>query len=80
MGDTRDTKNDWSFLEVWADPTAFPPYVLTLVGMKSGSFVVFDPAAKNAKVFEGRTYEQARNFLLEDEYTLVQGRVSEADT
>lgn len=39
--------------------------------------MIFDPKEKDKIVFRSETYEEAKLWLLEDEYTLVDGRMSE---
>ncbi len=72
-------KNNWNFLEVWVDPMQSPPYLLMLLGDKSGHCQIFDPA-KQYKLVKGcESYAQAQLWLLEDEYEPLEGRLSEAE-
>jgi hypothetical protein len=68
--------------EVWADEGHEIPYVLILVpsgsnyrlGASSGDddgYAIFDPKENDRRVFIGSTYEEAKLWLLEDEFTLV---------
>ena len=59
---------DW--YEVWADEGHSVPYLL-LLRRAAEAFEVFDPAERNKKVFDSRSYEEARKRLLEDEFVLV---------
>lgn len=56
--------------EVWADESAEIPYVLVLC-LRGEAAEVLDPGAGNTVVFSGKTYEEAKMWLLEDEYVLV---------
>lgn len=68
-------ESQWSFLEVWIDPMLSPPYMLLLLGNAAGSCHVYDPAERYKVVFSSGTYEEAQNWLLEDEYEPIEGRV-----
>ena len=59
---------DW--FEVWADEGPAIPYLLLLRPV-GGGFEVLDPAQGNRRAFESSSYEDARNWLLEDEYVIV---------
>lgn len=72
-------ESDWNFAEVWIDPFLSPPYLLLLLGDPSGSCRVYDPADGYKIVFTGANYEEAENWLLEDEYEPVEGRLSAQD-
>ncbi len=67
--------DNWEFTELWIDPTAFPPYILILLGDKSGNSCVYDPAQNYQVVFSSCTYEEAKLWLLEDEYERVDRRI-----
>ena len=67
---------DW--YEVWADDSSDPPYILLLCATGS-AFRVLDPREGNRVVFEDSSLEKARNFLMEDEYTMVDGRMRAED-
>jgi hypothetical protein len=71
----HDLANDWKFTELWIDPTASPPYVLILLSDDSGYSQVYDPAQNYQVVFSSSTYEEAKLWLLEDEYERVDGRL-----
>lgn len=61
-------KTNW--YEVWADEGLPVPYVL-LLRPTERTFEILDPAQGNKKAFEAPNYEEARMWLLEDEYVLV---------
>ncbi|MGV0023799.1 hypothetical protein [Phormidesmis priestleyi] len=69
-------KRDWSFIEVWIDPMLSPPYVLLLLGDRSGNCRIHDPAESYKVVFTSATYDEAQTWLLEDEYEPIEGRLS----
>lgn len=66
--------HDWRALEAWVDPTASPPYVLMLLLDASGRWQVVDPAQGYRTLFSTPSYEEARDWVLEDEYEAVRGR------
>ena len=61
-------KTNW--YEVWADEGTPVPYLLVLRPAEH-AFEILDPGAGNEKVFEAPSYDDARIWLLEDEYVLV---------
>jgi len=68
-------KEPW--FEVWIDDSITPPYVL-LVGLDSkqlDSVMVYDPNKNYSVIHQGENYEETRLWLLEDEYTRVEGRI-----
>lgn len=72
-------KHDWDFLEVWIDPMLSPPYLLLLLGDKAGRYQIHDPAHGYKVVFSSTDYDEAQNWLLEDEYEPVEGRLSASE-
>jgi hypothetical protein len=56
--------------EVWADEGHDVPYLLLMRPCESG-FEILDPKEANGKVFEATTYDEARLWLLEDEFSRV---------
>lgn len=65
----------WNFLELWVDPMLFPPKILMLIVDQDGSCRIFSPGANYKLVVAHSNYEAAREWLLEDEYERVQGKV-----
>jgi hypothetical protein len=53
-----------------------PPYILLLLDDSSGHCHVLDPAKAYKVVFTGANYDEAQNWLLEDEYEPIEGRLS----
>jgi hypothetical protein len=66
--------DNWSVTELWVDPTASPPYVLILLADDRGNSCIYDPAKNYEAVFSS-TYQEARLWLLEDEYERVEGQL-----
>ena len=66
--------NGW--FEVWADETADPPYVLLVrPAPDAGEVEVLDPSKEYTVVHTAASYEDAKLWLLEDEFLCVHGRV-----
>jgi hypothetical protein len=63
--------------EVWADETHDTPYILLLHPSKTetGKFCIVDPKEDNRIVNTLSDYDSAKLWLLEDEFTLVKGRM-----
>jgi len=72
---TLDVANNWQFIELWVDTTAVPPYVLILLGDSEGNCCIYDPTQGYKIVFSSSSYSEAKLWLLEDEYSLIQGRL-----
>ena len=72
-------QNNWSFLEVWVDPMQSPPYVLMLLGDRSGSCNVLDPNDSYRVIKNCSNYREAQLWLLEDEYEPLEGRLAGID-
>ncbi|MDT9199369.1 hypothetical protein H4N54_03930 [Limnospira fusiformis KN01] len=72
-------KDNWNFLEVWVDPMQSPPYILLLLSDKMNSWSVLDPAEGYGLVKVFPNYEEAENWLLEDEYEPLEGRLSSSE-
>lgn len=67
-----------SWYEVWADDGLDPPYVLILIPRHEGKVDVFDP--KEGRVaLEAANHDEAKLWLLEEEYTRVEGRMDVSD-
>jgi hypothetical protein len=60
--------------EVWGNDSLDPPYVLVL-RLVEQRYVVTDPKEGNRTAFESQSYDEAKMWLLEDEYVLVRGRM-----
>jgi hypothetical protein len=56
--------------EVWADEGHNVPYLL-LLRPSGARFEVLDPAEENRLVFVASSYEEARLWLLEDEFVCI---------
>lgn len=67
--------DDWDITELWIDPTASPPYVLVLLADKVGNCCVYDPTRNYESIFTSSTYQEAKLWLLEDEYERVEGQM-----
>lgn len=59
-----------SWYEVWADEAQAVPYLLLLRPCDAG-FEVLDPAEGSRRVFLASNYNEARIWLLEDEFVQV---------
>lgn len=59
-----------SWYEIWADEGQAVPYVVILRPSTNG-FEVLDPVEQNSRIHEASTYDDARMWLLEDEFVLV---------
>jgi len=64
-----------NWYEVWTDEGIDIPYVLILIAKDDEIFQVCDPKEDNNICFQSKNYEDAKLWLLEDEYTLVEGRM-----
>ncbi len=67
--------DNWHSLEVWVDPTTTPPYILLLLEDTTGQWRIFDPTKEFTLLFSHPSYEEAKFWLLEDEYECVRGRL-----
>ena len=72
-------KDNWSLLEVWVDPMQSPPYILLLLGDQAGNCYIFDPAENYRLIKNCKSYEEAKLWLLEDEYEPLEGRLLGAE-
>ncbi|NEP83035.1 MAG: hypothetical protein F6K39_35790 [Okeania sp. SIO3B3] len=70
---------EWEFAEIWVDPYLSPPYILMLVKDHSGKFSIYNLAESYRTIFAGDTYEEAKMWLLEDEYERVTGRLCQPE-
>ena len=60
--------------EVWADEGLSPPYLLILQCKSNGSLEIYDPLEAEV-AFRPDNYDEATDWLVADEYTLVRGRM-----
>jgi hypothetical protein len=71
------SKDKW--FEVWFDEGSdlLPTYLLIVTpdAGNPGLVVVYDPLENNRIVYKGRTYEETSDWLAEDEYSLITGRM-----
>jgi hypothetical protein len=67
----------YEWYEVWADETHDTPYLLFLCPSpkEQGQYLILDPKEDNRVVDVLPDYDSARLWLLEDEFTLVRGRM-----
>lgn len=67
--------------EVWADESLATPYILLVVSDEriAGGVIVLDPREGLKVVHTAPSYEIAKDWLLEDEYTRVEGRMERDD-
>jgi hypothetical protein len=64
--------------EAWSDESFDVPYILIMGQLKNGGeIMIFDPKEDNKIVFRSNSYDEAKLWLLEDEYTMVDGRMTE---
>lgn len=63
--------------EVWSDESFDIPYILILGQFADKTEIIVMDPKDNAIVFQSSDYNKARLWLLEDEYTLVDGRMIE---
>ncbi len=75
LSPAQDLANNWQFTELWIDPTAIPPYVLILLGDSEGNCCIYDPTESYKIAFASSSYEEAKLWLLEDEYERIEGRL-----
>ncbi len=68
-------KDNWDFLEVWVDPMQSPPYLLMLMRDMKGECRVLDPVKNYKVVLTTSSYEEARLWLLEDEFEPINGKL-----
>ncbi|MBA3246783.1 MAG: hypothetical protein H0T63_01715 [Pyrinomonadaceae bacterium] len=65
------------WFEVWftEGTDIIPGYLLIVTPDESRTgCIVIDPQQNQNIIFRGRDYEETKNWLLEDEYSLVRGR------
>jgi hypothetical protein len=65
----------WKFLELWVDPVLFPPKILMLLGNQDGTCHIFNPSSNYKLVVSYSNYQEAKEWLIEDEYERFQGKL-----
>lgn len=65
----------WKFLELWGDLVLSPPKTLMLVGNQDGTCHIFNPASDYKLVVTRPNYQNAPEWLFEDEYGRVEGQL-----
>ncbi|MCC6999737.1 MAG: hypothetical protein IT370_34360 [Deltaproteobacteria bacterium] len=66
-----------AWFEVWADDGQSPPYVLIVRDAGGGRVEILDPKQDNEVAHTAASYQEACDWLCEDEYTLVTGRMTD---
>ena len=70
-------KDKW--FEIWYSEgeDIIPTYLLVVTPNPENlsRILIIDPAEKGKVVYEGKDYEDATDWLVEDEYSLVNGRI-----
>ncbi|MDQ3711414.1 MAG: hypothetical protein M3388_04265 [Acidobacteriota bacterium] len=70
---------DDKWFEIWyADGIEYIPSHLLIITPKPenrSSIIVIDPYLSNKIIYEGKDYEDVSDWLVEDEYSLVSGRI-----
>jgi len=63
--------------EIWSDESLATPYFLLVMPDEQmlGGVIVLDPREGLQVVHAAPSYEKAKDWLLEDEYTRVEGRM-----
>ena len=65
---------DW--YETWVDESPDTPYVLFPDPQRQGGILIVDPREANKVVFQAADYESGKLWLLEDEFTRIEGRMT----
>ncbi len=73
----QNLADNWAFTDLWVDPTASPPYVLILLRDAQGRSCIYDPTENDQVVFSSDSYDEAKLWLLEDEYERVEERLTD---
>ncbi|MEM8639006.1 MAG: hypothetical protein AAGG51_09355 [Cyanobacteria bacterium P01_G01_bin.54] len=71
---------NWDVTEFWIDPTVSPPYILIVLSHASGKTQIYDPAGEYQVIFASQTYQDAKLWLLEDEYECIAQRRRDPQT
>lgn len=69
------SEQKWVFIEAWADVGLDIPYILLLICKSETSYQIIDPREQNRVLFSTELYEEAKLWLLEDEYRCFDGRL-----
>lgn len=71
---------EYDWFEVWTNEATPIPYVLLLLHIPGdpGELLVIDPKEHDRVIFRSPDEEEAKNWLLEDEFTRVDGRLPES--
>ena len=65
-----EVESEW--YELWTDETLTPPYVLILLYSEKIGYQIFDPVESREKpIHTCATYEDAKIWMLEDEYEQI---------
>jgi len=64
----------YQWFEVWGETVSCPPYILILLGSDS-DFAIIDPRKNNRVLHRTGRYEDAANWLAEDEYSPIGNRI-----
>ncbi len=66
------------WFETWVDESPAVPYVLLVFPdpQSAGGVVVVDPKESDKVVFKASDYVSAKMWLLEDEFTRIEGRMT----
>ena len=63
-------------MRVWIEDLSEPPYLLLVQhSMKYPDIVVMDPGNGNKVIFRSADYKEIQEWLWEDEFTMVKGRI-----
>ena len=68
--------NSWKFLELWVDPVLFLPKILMIIGDQDSTYRIFSPASDYKLIVSHSSYQEAEDWLIEDEYERVDGQLS----
>lgn len=70
--------NSINWYEIWCDEGLNPPYTLIVANYTDNSELIsiIDPCENNKVIFSSSEYAEVKDFLLEDEYTMIKGRMS----
>lgn len=73
----RNMSSAW--FEVWADDGLSPPYVLVVRDAGNGRVEILDPKEAYRVIHTSESYQDACDWLWEDEYQLITGRTTDGD-